>query len=238
VTKDLGELDGARVLSSLLVATATLPPDQNLKVRQQKFRERIEHPRVHIAGTEILADADSPYGIEILVENQPRKPTANDKGLAFVPIQRGERYAVRVINHSAYDAAVTLTIDGLSMFAFSENRQFTQVIVPAKQSGVIKGWYRTNQISDAFEVTMYSKSAAARILPGSAEIGTITVTFAAAWPKNSREPPDELAARLARNRGEDLATGRGPELKTEYQEVERHIGVVRAAISVRYTKQE
>jgi serine/threonine protein kinase len=238
VIRHLGELDGARALSSLLAVTAVLPPDENLKSRQQKFRERLEHPRVHIAGTVIFADAASPYGIEILVDDQPRKPTSNEKGLAFVAIQRGERYAVRVINNSDYDAAVTLTIDGLSMFAFSKNRQFTQVIVPAKQSGVIKGWHRTNQVSDVFEVTAYSKSEVARVLPGSSAIGTITVTFAAAWSKSTREPADELAAKLARSRGEDLATGRGPELKTQYKEVERHIGVVRAAISVRYTRSE
>jgi hypothetical protein len=231
------QVDGAGVLASLLAVTAVLPADENLKVRQERFRQALEKPSAHLDGTRIFAAPQSPYGVEILVNGRPRQPT-REEGLAFVPIRRDELYAVHLINHSDTDAAVTLTIDGLSMFAFSNTPGYAHVIVPARQVGLIQGWHRTNEKSDAFAVTTYSKSAAAQLLPGSARLGTITATFAAAWPKSTRPPADELYAKLAANRGEKLATGRGPLVKAEYKEVERHVGAVRAAVTVRYTRAE
>jgi hypothetical protein len=231
------EADGAGTLSSLLAVTAVLPPDEDLKARREKFLDSVNAPKVHLDDTRVFAAPNSPYGVEVLVNGRPRKPV-NDNGFAFVPIRRNERYAVRLINNSDLDAAVTLTIDGLSLFAFSDHPNYSQVIVPAKRSGVIEGWHRTNASSDAFEVTTYAKGAAAQLLPNSARLGTITASFAAAWPKNTRPPEDELFARLAANRGEKLATGRGPEVKAEFREVERHVGAVRACVSVRYTRPE
>ena len=56
---------------------------------------------------------------------------APDKdGLAFFKINRGEVYAVKVANRADHDVAVNLAIDGLGMFAFSENRNYEVVIVP------------------------------------------------------------------------------------------------------------
>jgi hypothetical protein len=149
---------------------------------------------------------------------------------------RNEIYSVRLINESPHDAAATLTIDGLNMFVFSEVKdkkgqpRYTHVIVPARSSGTILGWHRTNEKSDSFLVTEYAKSAAAQLLHNSAKIGTITVCFSAAWPRDGRPPGDEPPTRSAD------ATGRGPEVAAKYTEVERTLGVIRATVSVRYTK--
>ena len=43
-----------------------------------------------------------------------------------------------------------------------------------------------------------------------------------------------VLARLAA--GERLATGRGPEAAAKFVELERHVGAVRAAVTVRYTR--
>ena len=44
------------------------------------------------------------------------------EGLPFVEISRDEIYEIRLINNSPLEAAVQITIDGLSTFAFSEVR--------------------------------------------------------------------------------------------------------------------
>jgi hypothetical protein len=214
-----------------------LAPDKNQRNRHQQLHDALGKPEVHLRESEIRPTKDSPYAIELLVkdgkEYRPRK-AIDEKGQAFVKIDRDEVYAVRLINDSADEAAVTLAIDGLSMFAFSENRDYEFILVPAGKSAVIAGWHRNNKVSDAFQVTEYAKSAAAQLLTPPAKMGTITATFAAAWPLNSRPPRDEKFAKG--DRGD--ATGRGPEVRQAYEEVERHVGLVRAVISVRYTRPE
>lgn len=231
------EADGSRALAPLLGLTAVLPPDGSLKARQQLCHEGTVKPRVYLEGTRLSAAEDSPYHLEVLIANQSRKPVVRG-GLAYVELQRGERYAVRLTNQSERPVAVTLTIDGLSMFAFSERKDYSYVILSPQQSAEIQGWHRTNDESDAFEVTSYSQSAAAKLLPESPKLGGITATFAACWPKNMRPPADERFARLAVSRGEKLGTGRGPLVRAGYEEVEMHMGAVRAAVSVRYTRLE
>ena len=79
-------------------------------------------------------------------------------------------------------------------------------------------------------VTAYAKSAAAS-LNHTANIGTITATFQAAWDK---DPPRDEPGR--RRGGIGDATGRGDRIGEDYQEAVRHLGVIRDCISVRYTK--
>ena len=45
-------------------------------------------------------------------------------------IRTSERYAIRLINDAPFEVAATLTIDGLSLFAFSGNPEYSYVIVP------------------------------------------------------------------------------------------------------------
>jgi hypothetical protein len=56
------------------------------------------------------------------------------------------------------------------------------------------------------------------------------------WPKDEAAPADEPANPGAFARSAQDATGRGMRFKSHYEVVERAFGVVRAAISVRYTK--
>jgi hypothetical protein len=234
---------GTETVASLFGATSDLPPDLNEKEASEKLEKQLDNPKVHVAGTKVSATANSPYAVEILVAPksgaalQPRAPKI-EEGLAFVGIRRGEVYGVRLINNTAHEAAVTLTIDGLNVFTFSEVRdpktkqpRFGRVIVPAKGSVVIKGWHRTNELSEEFLVTEYARSAAGS-LGSTAKLGTITATFSAAWPKGGQPPSDEPAGP---SRSVD-ATGRGAQFKEKYVEVEREIGVVREVVSVRYTR--
>lgn len=215
--------------------TVTLPPDEAPRERKKRLRESIDEPQTNFAETRILTGPESPYEMEVLISTPtgyvPRAPT-NDDGLAFVDIKKEESYAVRIYNKSPYDAAVSVSIDGLNMFAFTDVPQYRDmgiVIVPAGSSGTVRGWHRNNQVSDAFLVTDYAKSAAAE-LKQTSDIGMITCTFAAAWPQGTEAPPDESVKR------NELATARGAQLEAKYQEVARHIGKTRGAVSVRYIK--
>jgi hypothetical protein len=62
------------------------------------------------------------------------------------------------------------------------------------------------------------------------------VSFAAAWPENAQPPDDEPEQPNARGLVGD-ATGRGPRVGAKFTEVRRKFGILRATISVRYTKE-
>ena len=217
--------------------SVSLPANADDKQRNKELDVALRDPKVHLAGTRISAKASSPYAIEVLVKDgsdyRPRAATIDD-GLAFVKIGRGETYAIKLINDSPFDAAVVLTIDGLNVFAFSENKNYSHWIVPSKQTLTVPGWHRTNQVSDSFLVTEYARSAVAEALPSSASVGTITASFSAAWPQGANPPEDEAPSKKGGRAGD--ATGRGPETPTSFVEVVREIGRLRDAVSVRYTK--
>jgi hypothetical protein len=244
---------GEATLMHTMGVSAALAPGGTERERDQELRKQYVDPKPALAGTLIRSRAGSPYAIEILVGGKVRRAETRD-GLPFVGIKRGESYELRLINESAHEAAVQLRIDGLSMFAFSKLRQpakladgranprrgeprYSVVIVPAKMKGkpgtaVIPGWHITNKDTDRFTVTAYARSAAAE-LKQTTGIGTITATFQAAWPKGAPAPADEPGKRRG---GTGDATGRGPRIGVKYKEVERNLGVLRDAISVRYTR--
>jgi hypothetical protein len=219
------------------------------------------NPQTTLSGPRVFASPNSPYGIEVCIKDgddyTPR--LAHDvNGLAFLKISRGEAYAIRLINNSPHDAAVRLAIDGISVFAFSENQNYKHFIVRRKASKLITGWHRTNQVSDEFLVTNYSKSAAAEILPNSRSLGTITASFSIAWgegePSLDRPAPEIAAPNEAPTQfkpsatygaepgsgapSDELdATGRGDAIRQEYKELRRFVGPMKAAVTVRYTKE-
>ena len=90
-------------------------------------------------------------------------------------VKRDELYEIRLHNRSRLEAAVTLHIDGLDVFSFSTARdprtggpRFTLLVIPARSSIVVKGWFRTNLTSLGFLVTEYGKSARASFDPPAA----------------------------------------------------------------------
>jgi hypothetical protein len=246
------QLFGIADMTAVLGTTVQLPPIPDEKLRDQKLRAAQDQPQVHLAGTRISAAPDSPYALEILVKSadgyKARAANVQD-GMAFVPIKRGELYAIKFINDSPHDAAIALTIDGLSVFAFSQVKEdgrpkYSHFIVPAKRAsiggeGTALGWHIFDKgagSTEAFEITEYARSASAELGGSVGDIGTITASFAAAWPRGSAPPADEpdAAARQSSRSGD--ATGRGPKIGVDYTPVERELGRVRAVVSVRYTR--
>lgn len=255
-TRDLGN---PATFATLFGPTGRIDPinETNPSVLQNV----VLNPQTTLSGPRVFASPNSPYGIEVCIKNGedyiPR--IAGDvNGLAFLKISRGEAYAIRLINNSPHDAAVRLSIDGISVFAFSENQNYKHFIVRRKATKLITGWHRTNQVSDEFLVTSYSKSAAAEILPNSPSLGTITASFSVAWGEGEpsldrpapeiaapNEAPAEFESRAtygaepgAGAPGEEPdATGRGNAIKQEYKELRRFVGPMKAAVTVRYTKE-
>jgi len=229
-----------------LIAPPTASPSEREKAID-KALDKIQSPCLE--GTRISARAGSPYAIEILVGPDPGDATSDlqaykpraaalDKdGLAFVTIKQGEVYAVKVTNRADHDVAATLAIDGLTMFAFSENKSYEVVIVPKGRQGVIPGWHITNERSDAFQVSEYAKSAVAKLLPTSSSIGTISVSFKAAWPKDADPPADEGEVKQGGRDADATARGKPVDPKdTRYNEVVRNVGKLRESVSVHYNK--
>jgi hypothetical protein len=232
---------GDDTLPVLFGMSVSLPPRADRQTRDKHLQHALDHPRPEVAGSRV-GTPGSPYAIEVLIKQgddyQPRRATVNE-GLPFVAIKRGEVYAVRLINDADHEAAVTLTIDGLNFFTFTDERNkkgkpFTIVFVGPRKSETIKGWYRAKNQSDEFLVTEYAKSGAA-LLKSTANLGTITACFAASWGKDATPPADEPKNPAPHSRSAD-ATGFGSRIATPFDEVERNIGVIRATVSVRYTK--
>jgi hypothetical protein len=234
-------VEGTTTLAALFGVTADLPASKSEEVRDEALKQALDNPQVAINESIVKASDSSPYAIEILVATpqglKPR-PAVEEEGLAFCAIGRDEIYAVRVYNNSPHDASLTLTIDGLSVFAFSQFKNYTHYIIPAGGKPVdILGWHRTNEKSDAFKVVAYADSEVAKALPTSTSVGTITAVFKAAWDPASSPPADEPITKGAKGPPGE-ATARGPEVQQRFTEVVRQTGVVRSTISIRYSRPE
>jgi hypothetical protein len=220
--------------------TASLPANGTKRSRNEEIQNAREKPTVHVQGSVIKAKANSAFSVELLVGNQPRPASMKD-GEAFVDIRRDEIYAVKVTNHSDREAAVTLTIDGLDVFSFSDDidaetkrPKFSFYIVPPKSAILINGWHKTSdpKRSDnvlSFLVTEYGKGAASAA-KSTGEVGVMTLTFAFAG-----EHPEDLPAEETKSAAGN-ETGFGPPRSEKFETVKRNIGVVRDVVTVRYTR--
>ncbi len=238
-------IDGEEALAGVLGLTVALPPNATEGQRTQRVLDSTDDQKTtaEVRDRRIRASKDSPYAVEVLVKQSSGPPAARearlDNGFPFVPVARQEAYVVRLHNDAAHEAAVTLTIDGINAFAFAglkdANRRplYPAFVVPPKSSLDVAGWPTdlAKGQTDEFLVTAYAKSAAAE-LKSEGGVGVITACFAASWPTNGKPPEDEprFGARPLD------ATGRGLTFEKKYDQVARNFGVLRAAVSVRYTK--
>ncbi len=240
-------------LSKILGLTVQPPTTGGEKARIDAYKKAVDDPKVTLGGTRIFAAPGSPFSLEILTayqkpgghverDYQAQRPT--DKGgLAFVPIARDYVYGVRIYNDSDYSVAAHLCIDGLSMFHASTIRDkktggpaYKYIILPPKSSYLVRGWFIDLKNTDEFLVAEYAKSEAGKI-GQTANLGTINVTYHAAWDKKNGHPPaDEPKNPDEYAHSASDATARGDRITQNYQVVDYQTGVPRATISVRYTK--
>jgi hypothetical protein len=205
-------------------------------------------PKTHFDGTTVLAGEKSPFGLEVLVNGAPVPPQDRD-GLAYTPLRREQEYTVRLVNRSEIEAAVRLSVDGLNVFTFCDEKQpatqsdgkpnpkrgeplFDLFLVPAGGSVEVPGWMISRSKVLGFKVTSYPDTAGAQLGRDHSPTGTITATFSAAWEKGQKPPPGEPPT--TRGPGDD-GTGFGKPKAIDARPVERQVGVVRASVSVRYS---
>ncbi|MGE3409241.1 MAG: hypothetical protein AB7I37_20660 [Pirellulales bacterium] len=248
-------------IASLVGGSGSVPtqpkPGQTLtETRKEALVENFLDPKVDITvppaqagqpapSPSIARVPNSPFGVEILVfvgGKYVPAPITNQDGLATVDLQKGQDYAVRIINDGDQPIGAAINIDGINSLVFSS--QFSQVgkwvVGPKAPNAVIKGWHKgpdpitgVNRPTSSFRITDYGDSVAGRAGVISPKIGTVSVQFFAAstgdLPRD--EPPPE-----ATGRG-DLATGEGSPVEQNAKPVFMKFGVMRGEISIRYVRE-
>ncbi len=86
-------------------------------------------------------DLHCPYGIEVLVQEQP-KPLYEHDGHYYVPAAGGETFAIRLTNRTDRAVAVALFIDGLNTIKEEQvlPSQADKWVVKEHSSIIISGW--------------------------------------------------------------------------------------------------
>ena len=224
--------------------TGFLPPSAPAGENDRKVLDGLDGKVLFEKVGATIRPKGAPYAIEMLVARQsgdkapraeafrPRAVQERD-GAPFLKVEPGEVVAVRIINDAGHDVASTITVDGLSMFAFRDDKadKNEHVVVGAHSAGDVLGWYRNNKESSAFLVAELPRDhPKAGLLKTPAKIGSLTVTFAAAWEKDDQKPSDEPLTRQA------TEIVPGAPIDAPYNKVNRHIGVHRAAVTVRYDR--
>jgi hypothetical protein len=236
-------------LAKMTGGTTSVPVNANGHEFNKYITDAVKEPQVAVAHSKVRAKADSPYAIELLLASDPQKfgqpqPAKELGGRAFVDVPRNAYYQIRLHNAAQYQAAATVTIDGLDLFTFSEDvdaktgkSRFKYVIIPPGRSVTLKGWPKAagpggRGQAYSFLVTALGHGAASqRKVSGST--GVITATFAAAWEKDGTPPADE------RDRPRSVGgneTTTGPVVEAGMKPVEATVGVVRDVVSVRYSR--
>jgi hypothetical protein len=227
-------------IAKLAGVTASLPANGTKAARNEKIQDAKNRPSFHVDGAKVKATSASPFAVEVLVSNQPRPVEVKD-GMPFVDIKRDEIYTVRVTNNSDREVAATLTIDGLDVFAFTEDidpqtkrPKFSCYIIAPKTTLTITGWHKTSDPKRSdnvqqFLVTEYGKGASSAA-KSTGEVGVLTVTFAFTVDHPEDLPPGETKS------ASENETGFGPPRKENFKALKRTIGMVRDIVTIRYTR--
>ena len=230
-------------------------PNLPVKEKAKQIVQQYKKPHTKAAGTQVRGD--EPFGVEILVNEHgklvPRSPVLQGKD-AFVELQKGDEYVVRIYNDADFHVTCGVSIDGVSVFTDRvDGPNDARFQVKPHSSRKVNGWYfhsgngkvyndfHGNPLptTKAFLISGYEDSVAGRVGSSGSNIsiGTVTVDFRAAWPKGSTPPAGEpnFASRSA-TRG--LATAQGKAINEKFKTVtnlekSKH---TRSVIQIRYSK--
>ncbi len=157
----------------------------------------------------------------------------DSKNRSFVQLNRGEEYIVRLSNDASFEAAVTLTIDGVNMFVDAKDAPTDSRLIVYPGTHIdIPGWYFTKTNSKAFEIGGYEESVAKRV-GSSTGVGTISAAFSASWAPNGPRPADEPGGN---SKSINKATKQGRDVNKNYVQLKRDFGQIRSIITVRYDR--
>lgn len=237
-----------------LQPSVSLPPDASQPERLQKISDSLKRrenpPFIDERGyvfAQKARDGIGRYGVALYVDGKPVIPKL-EEGTAIAEIPIGKAYEIYLLNETNFDAAAEVRIDGLNTFEFSEMRVtdpnsprkgrplYSNWIFGRNSEAFVPGWHKRdegpNNIS-SFEVSRYAESAAATLNQTSG-LGTVQVTFAAAW--EGKDPPPELNEPPVGKRS--AGTKEGDPKTVKITPAPRTIGVPRASVTIRYNREE
>ena len=143
--------------------------------------------------SQALTDRTGPYELQVLVGGVPSRTFRHDGG-SFVLGHLGERYTLRVVNHTGRRIEAIVSVDGRDVIEGKPGdwREKRGYLVPAWGSVEIDGWRISRQEAAAFRFSTVPESYAART--GNArEVGVIGVAiFSERWsppPRPLYVPP-------------------------------------------------
>ena len=138
--------------------------------------------------SQALTDRAGPYELQVLVDGAPARNFRHD-GETFVLGHLGERYTLRILNHSARRIEAVVSVDGRDVIDGkpADWREKRGYLVPAFGSVDIDGWRISQREAAAFRFSTVPESYAAKT--GNArEVGVIGVAvFPERWYPR-REP--------------------------------------------------
>lgn len=230
------DIIGQEAVPRLIGITSNSAGDDRVARNQKLLRDLDSDPSV-IKSAEVFSGTDGKYSVEVRVKDcgkvdSPYQPVAATKkgrrGNAFAEIPMGKSFAVVLRNYSDKEAAVNLTLDGISSFAFSEIRRGSVywLLPPATQNGpgiaIIRGWDKNDNESFEFKTVEYPESAAAKLKIESNEaIGQICAQFSEALPASSET---------------SRAAGIGEIIDDKKSSEPRSVGSLQETIHVRYER--
>lgn len=266
------QIASTSVVAQVAGVTGSIPADTKATQaeRNKALQEHAEKPTFYADGTKIRSSQTSPYAVEVLhqgllpgkepslslADYDPR-PTpcavTNQDGLAFIEdLKPNDLYQVKVYNDTNEDVAISLSVDGVDEFFFSEVRRPDDhqplyghwIIYPKGYADpelpntrpydgtlLVEGWHKSDGPTDnvlSFRVTSLGKGAAAEAgMKAQGDVGVIHVQFSHCWPKGKRPSGKGI-------RG--LKTERGPSRTVRQKRVEYEFDVPFEFITVRYTQ--
>src|SRR5690606_3540933 len=146
------------------------------EARATAIAQARQTPTVFVSGARVAVSQQSPFAVEVLDLNGQPFPVATLSGQAFIEVPKGVSYQVRLINNSDTDVGVALTIDGINSLAFSRNKSFRDLgmwVIPARSTGMVRGWHDVGNQSFQFNVMDIANTPAAQF-GANDQVGVIT----------------------------------------------------------------
>jgi hypothetical protein len=222
-------------------------PKDSFKDRNERVQELLDKPSFDVKDKYLVTAPGIPeLRMGITKKSTPGGMTTpvipeNDKGLAFVKIDRGDYYEIDLQNNCAHDVNATLTIDGLDVanqFAIDKDSTGKKIDwkgyhVPANSTVTIRGWLHTVKQSSKIKDNVFSfkivelGQGAASAMNARGKIGVITVQY-----REACDPNGVLSRSFPAN---ETAKGEGLQEKLEAKQLQIG-GNVLSTISIRYNR--
>ena len=115
-------------------------------------------------------------GVEILIKGRPI-PKYEHEGEIYIEGRKGSEYEIRLNNDLYYNRkSYVVSVDGLCVIngkpAGVDSPTF---VLNGKESIIVKGWLKNNQVANKFEFSKVSKSYSNRVGEGKENVGVIGI---------------------------------------------------------------